>query len=137
LASSYLFNYLPSESVAQRRIFASVTAEEKEGEGGRRRKRRRGRKKERERRKRRKEEGRRGGVHSPTRFQYSICGVKSCASFSVTTRCRCYCFPSRMYQCREVTRSKFFSHSFSLSSSFLFLFPFLFLPLSSGLELVT
>jgi hypothetical protein len=56
-----------------RRIFASVTAEEKEGEGGRRRKRRRGRKKERERRKRRKEEGRRGGVHSPTRFHYSIC----------------------------------------------------------------
>ena len=43
------------------RIFASVTAGEKEGEGGRRRKRRRGRKKERERRKRRKEEGRRGG----------------------------------------------------------------------------
>lgn len=76
-----------------RRIFASVTAGEKEGEGGRRRKRRRGRKKERERRKRRKEEGRRGGVHSPTRFHYSICGVKSCASFSVTTRCRCYCFP--------------------------------------------
>ena len=75
------------------RIFASVTAGEKEGEGGRRRKRRRGRKKERERRKRRKEEGRRGGVHSPTRFHYSICGVKSCASFSVTTRCRCYCFP--------------------------------------------
>ena len=58
---------------ASRRIFASVTAEEKEGEGGRRRKRRRGRKKERERRKRRKEEGRRGGVHSPTRFHYSIC----------------------------------------------------------------
>lgn len=50
-----------------------MTAEEKEGEGGRRRKRRRGRKKERERRKRRKEEGRRGGVHSPTRFHYSIC----------------------------------------------------------------
>ena len=58
---------------ANRRIFASVTAEEKEGEGGRRRKRRRGRKKERGRRKRRKEEGRRGGVHSPTRFHYSIC----------------------------------------------------------------
>lgn len=76
-----------------RRFFASVTAEEKEGEGGRRRKRRRGRKKERERRKRRKEEGRRGGGPFSNPLSLLNMCVKSCASFSVTTRCRCYCFP--------------------------------------------
>lgn len=76
-----------------RRIFASVTAEEKEGEGGRRRKRRRGRKKERERRKRRKEEGRRGGGPFSNPLSLLNMCVKSCASFSVNTRCRCYCFP--------------------------------------------
>jgi len=75
------------------RIFASVTAEEKEGEGGRRRKRRRGRKKERERRKRRKEEGRRGGGPFSNPLSLLNMCVKSCASFSVNTRCRCYCFP--------------------------------------------
>ena len=49
------------------------------------------RKRKEEKKKRRRKEG--GGGHSPTRLHYSICGVKSCASFSVTTRCRCYCFP--------------------------------------------
>ena len=79
------FNLMANFCKRDRRGERGGGGKEKEKEKGKKE-----RKRKEEKKKRRRKEG--GGPFSNPLSLLNMC-VKSCASFSVTTRCRCYCFP--------------------------------------------